>query len=111
MIVTEPGKIEPEVRVGSLVHRECHGESLALLRSGLHPTLDLVVYVMRQGNMSDRPLTLHDGDGVGQVSGRAGIVGLGRVGSAGTVEIVHCDGVNPATELLNTGDTLFASRT
>ena len=104
--MTEPGEVESETGVGLLVHGEVDCESLAVPRSVLDPVLDLVMDVVREGNMCDGALGPQNIDYACQVSWGGRVVTLGRVGLL-TVEIVDCDGPTHSVlrpELLHSRD-------
>ena len=66
--MTEPGEVESQTGVGLLVLREVDSESLAVSGSVLDPAFNLVMDVVREGDMCDVALGPQDIDCVSQVS-------------------------------------------
>ena len=56
--MTEPGEVESQTGVGLHVLREVDSESLAVSGSVLDPAFNLVMDVVREGDMCDGALSL-----------------------------------------------------
>ena len=105
--MTESGEVKSQTGVGLFVHSEVDVESLAVSGSVLDPALDLVMNMVREGNMCDGALSPHNIDCVSQVSWSGWEVTLRWVGGVLAVEIIDCDGATHSVllaELLNTRD-------
>ena len=75
--MTEPGEVESQTGVGLHVLREVDSESLAVSGSVLDPALNLIMDVVREGDMCDGALSPQNLDCVSQVSWGGGVVTLG----------------------------------